>query len=91
MHFPKKIDDGDMDLIMKEWKLTGLHVHVFRHPPLGCLKPNVWVSGNVDHPGKAVRIEDIDALYTHRGDHYLALHPYDVAETLFDGLPPIHR
>lgn len=75
--FPKKIESEDMQLCMKVWTVAGYAVHEFNRPPLHVEKPNVWVSDVVDHPSKAVRISDLSALYTYRGDHYLRLHPFD--------------
>jgi hypothetical protein len=77
MHFPKKIDDEDMELCMKEWRLTGLYVTQFEHAPAGAEKGNVMIGHRFGFDdmvdGKCAAREDVAALYTHRGDHYLAL------------------
>jgi len=71
--FPKKVETEDMELCMKVWKLSGYDVHVFDTLPVNVEKPNIWVSDKVNHPSHAVTNADISALYTYRGDHYLAL------------------
>ena len=73
MPFPKKVETEDMELCMKTWRLSGYNVHIFAHSPINVEEPNVWVSDAVDHPGKVVNVGQISALYTYRGDHYLAL------------------
>ena len=63
----------EMDACRKEWELAGYTVHEFDHTPVHSKKANIWVSGSVDHPEKVWKIEQVDALYTYRGDHYSAL------------------
>ena len=73
MPFPEKIETEDMELCMKVWKLAGYVVHEFETLPVNVEKPNIWASDKVKHPSQAVTIKDVSALYTYRGDHYIAL------------------